>query len=77
MRSLGQNPTDAELQDLINVYVDDYVDADENGEINFLDFLTMMARRMKDSYFEEQMKEAFKVFDTRAFCQHAMHALNW
>lgn len=39
MRSLGQNPTEAELQDMIND-----VDADGNGTIDFPEFLTMMAR---------------------------------
>jgi hypothetical protein len=44
MRSLGQNPTEAELQDMINE-----VDADGNGTIDFPEFLTMMARKMKVS----------------------------
>ena len=35
--SLGQNPTEAELQDMINE-----VDADGNGTIDFPEFLTMM-----------------------------------
>lgn len=42
MRSLGQNPTEAELQDMINE-----VDADGNGTIDFHEFLTLMARKMK------------------------------
>ena len=58
MRSLGQNPTEAELQDMINE-----VDADGNGTIDFPEFLTMMARKMKDNNEEEEMVEAFKVFD--------------
>nr|ACM09117.1 Calmodulin [Salmo salar] len=37
MRSLGQNPTEAELQDMINE-----VDADGNGTIDFPEFLTMI-----------------------------------
>ena len=40
MRSLGQNPTEAELQDMVNE-----VDADGNGTIDFPEFLTMMARK--------------------------------
>ena len=44
MRSLGQNPTEAELQDMINEG-----DADGNGTIDFPEFLTMMARKMKDT----------------------------
>ena len=42
MRSLGQNPTEAELQDMINE-----VDADGNGTIDFPEFINLMARKMK------------------------------
>jgi calmodulin len=44
MRSLGQNPTEAELQDMISE-----VDADGNGTIDFPEFLMLMARKMKAS----------------------------
>ncbi|KAK2988579.1 hypothetical protein RJ640_001513, partial [Escallonia rubra] len=42
MRSLGQNPTEVELQDMINE-----VDADQNGTIDFPEFLNLMSRKMK------------------------------
>ena len=58
MRSLGQNPTEAELQDMVKE-----VDVDDNGTIDFPEFLTMMARKMKDSDSEEEIKEAFSFFD--------------
>merc|ERR1711896_84486 len=58
MRSLGQNPTEAELQDMINE-----VDADGNGTIDFPEFLSLMARKMRDTDTEEELIEAFKVFD--------------
>jgi calmodulin len=47
MRSLGQNPTEAELQDMISE-----VDADQNGTIDFPEFLNLMARKMKVSFPE-------------------------
>ncbi|XP_059453089.1 calmodulin-like [Corylus avellana] len=49
MRSLGQNPTEAELQDMINE-----VDADQNGTIDFSEFLNLMARKMKVSSIQCQ-----------------------
>ncbi|RRT46226.1 hypothetical protein B296_00054579 [Ensete ventricosum] len=57
MCTLGQNPTEAELQDMIND-----VDADRSGTIDFKEFLNLMACKMHaDS--EEELKEAFRVFD--------------
>ena len=38
-------------------------DADGNGTIDFPEFLTMMARKMKDTDSEEEIREAFRVFD--------------
>ncbi|CAF4743070.1 unnamed protein product, partial [Rotaria sp. Silwood2] len=58
VRSLGQNPTEAELQDMINE-----VDADGNGTIDFPEFLTLMARKMKDTDSEEEILEVFRIFD--------------
>lgn len=58
MRSLGQNPSESELADMINE-----VDANNDGTIDFAEFLTMMARKMKDTDSEEEIREAFKVFD--------------
>merc|ERR1712232_1295074 len=58
MRSLGQNPTEAELQDMINE-----VDADGNGSVDFPEFLSLTARKMKDTDTEEELIESFKVFD--------------
>ena len=43
------------------------VDADGNGTIDFPEFLTMMARKMKDTDSEEEIREAFRVFDKVCF----------
>ena len=58
MRRMGQNPSEAELQDMINE-----VDPDGNGTIDFPEFLTMMARKMRDTDAEEELEEAFRIFD--------------
>ena len=58
MRSLGQNPTEHELQDMIAE-----IDAQGSGSIGFPEFLTLMARKMKDTDNEQDIVEAFKVFD--------------
>ena len=86
MRSLGQNPTEAELMDMIQEVRETYqklrllinlifnahlifcilsakIDADGSVTIDFPEFLTMMARKMKDTDSEEEILEAFKVFD--------------
>ena len=64
MRSLGQNPTEAE--DMINE-----VDADGNGTIDFHDFQTMMARKMKDTDTKEEIREPSRVFDKDSFISAA------
>eukprot|EP01117_Protostelium_nocturnum_P010931 TRINITY_DN3951_c0_g2_i1.p1 TRINITY_DN3951_c0_g2~~TRINITY_DN3951_c0_g2_i1.p1 ORF type:complete len:147 (-),score=62.98 TRINITY_DN3951_c0_g2_i1:763-1203(-) len=58
MRSLGQNPSERDVEDLIQ-----QVDADGNGHIDFTEFLAMMARKMQDFDSEEEMREAFSIFD--------------
>ncbi|XP_052103938.1 calmodulin-alpha-like [Mytilus californianus] len=58
MRSLGMNPTEADLADMINE-----IDADGNGQVDFPEFLTLMAKKMKDGDAEEEIKEAFRLFD--------------
>ncbi|KAF5206380.1 Calmodulin-related protein [Thalictrum thalictroides] len=58
IRSLDQNPTEEELLDMINE-----VDVDGNGTIEFEEFLNLMAKKMKETDADEELKEAFKVFD--------------
>ncbi|KAI3872325.1 hypothetical protein MKX03_019592 [Papaver bracteatum] len=68
MVSVGQNPIEAELQDMINE-----VDADGNGAIDFPEFLELMAQKMKDDEAEteadeEELKGVFKVLKWFHFC---------
>ena len=39
------------------------VDADGNGTIDFPEFLMLMSQKMKETDSEEDIKEAFRVFD--------------
>ena len=50
MRALGQNATEAELQHMINEF-----DADGNDIILVSEFLSVMARKMKDTDMEEEL----------------------
>lgn len=58
MISFGQNPTEAELQDMINE-----CDPEGEGTIDFPEFLSLMTRKMKDSDTEGELRESLKVFD--------------
>ncbi|XP_014278464.1 calmodulin [Halyomorpha halys] len=58
MRSLGQRPTETELRDMVS-----NVDQDGNGSIEFNEFLQMMSKKMKGAEGEDELKEAFRVFD--------------
>ena len=58
MRSLGQNPTDAEVQDIINE-----VDVDGSGAMEFPEFCVMMVKKMQESDTENEVREAYRVFD--------------
>lgn len=58
---LGWNPTRNELNEIINT-----VDASQSGAINFEGFLQLMVTWMKDDKTkntEDELKEAFRVFD--------------
>ncbi|XP_078619594.1 neo-calmodulin-like isoform X3 [Branchiostoma floridae x Branchiostoma japonicum] len=58
MRSLGQNPTENEMEDISND-----VDPDGEGAINFVDFLHVMAKRQSDTEREDELRAAFRAFD--------------
>eukprot|EP01115_Flamella_aegyptia_P013471 TRINITY_DN71_c0_g1_i1.p1 TRINITY_DN71_c0_g1~~TRINITY_DN71_c0_g1_i1.p1 ORF type:complete len:154 (+),score=38.62 TRINITY_DN71_c0_g1_i1:49-510(+) len=58
MRSLGQKPTDAKLNEMIAA-----VDEDRNGTIEFEEFLKMMVKKMNTAETEDEVRAAFRVFD--------------
>ena len=58
MRSLGQNLSEGEIKEVI-----DEVDEDKNGTIDFQEFLSLMARKMKILDKEDELLDAFKILD--------------
>ncbi|CAN4116530.1 unnamed protein product [Withania somnifera] len=59
IRSLDQNPTEEELCHMING-----VDVDhDNGTMEFSEFFNLISKKIKETDPEEELKEAFKVFD--------------
>ena len=58
MRSLGMNPTDQELIEMI-----EQVDEDGNDQIDLNEFLRSMARKIRDTDTDEELNSGFKVFD--------------
>ena len=58
MRSLGATPTEAEIRAIVK-----QIDTDGNGTIDLPAFLTMMAKTMNKKDSEEEIREAFRVFD--------------
>ncbi|KAK7613018.1 hypothetical protein IWX49DRAFT_51713 [Phyllosticta citricarpa] len=58
MRSLGQEPTEEELRDIVNE-----LDVDTSGSIDFEEFLKMMAAKSKSMDSEQELRQAFAVFD--------------
>lgn len=60
MQKLGLHPTPDELTEIVND-----IDKDGDGDIDFSEFLRLMSTKLKDAQTEEELLEAFKVFDTK------------
>ncbi|XP_068217963.1 uncharacterized protein [Palaemon carinicauda] len=58
LRSLGQRPSDKEIKKLVA-----RVETTTDGVIEFNEFLQMMSKKMKDTSNQDELKEAFMVFD--------------
>ena len=48
------------------------VDKDGSGSIDFPEFLMMMKLKVQDQNQEEEIREAFKVFDNVSYVHHAL-----
>eukprot|EP00760_Papus_ankaliazontas_P028059 PhM_4_TR3509/c0_g1_i1/m.39139/K02183/CALM; calmodulin len=59
METLRLKPTEEELDAMMKE-----VDTDGSGDIDFNEFVTVMSRRVQADYTPEQLKAAFKVFET-------------
>ncbi len=56
MRAMGQNPTEVELQDIIN-------ELDENGDgsVDYGEFYKVMSKKIKNNDNPEEVEDAFKI----------------
>ena len=81
LRYIGHNPTEAEVQVYLNIYLNSNVkkqnpflkemiataDKDGTGTLDLIEFLQMMKEKIRDQNKEEEITEAFKVFDIVSF----------
>lgn len=58
LKTLNQEPSDAELREMISE-----VDVNGDGRIDFEEFVILMNRRSKEVDSEEEVINAFRVFD--------------
>ena len=62
MRSLGNNPTQEELEELI-----DDADRDGSGSVDFREFVELMIKREAEKETIDDLKQVFRVFDKVTF----------
>ena len=81
LRYIGHNPTEAEVQVYLNIYLNSNIkmqkpflkemiataDKDGTGTLDLIEFLQMMKEKIRDQNKEEEITEAFKVFDIVSF----------
>ena len=60
IEKMGQKLTEEDLKEMIKE-----VDSDYNGSIEFSEFVQLMESKMKDNDSEEEIFEAFKIFDKK------------
>lgn len=62
METLGLNPTDEQLDEMMLE-----VDADGSGDIDFSEFVTVMSRTVDATYTKEELVRAFKLFESEEY----------
>jgi len=60
MKNLGHNLKPDQLQEAIEA-----VDSDGSGWIDFDEFLALMTKKTKEAQDEQELREAFRVFDSK------------
>lgn len=58
LRQLGHNPTEAELLEMIKE-----LDKNNSGTISFNEFVSLMSGKLKNDITDDDVREAFRVFD--------------
>ncbi|XP_058457376.1 calmodulin-beta-like [Malaya genurostris] len=58
VRALGMNPSQAEIEQMIHE-----VDLDGSGTIELNEFLVLMARKLREDTTDQELRDAFKIFD--------------
>eukprot|EP00817_Percolomonadidae_sp_ATCC50343_P001042 CAMPEP_0117428656 /NCGR_PEP_ID=MMETSP0758-20121206/8311_1 /TAXON_ID=63605 /ORGANISM="Percolomonas cosmopolitus, Strain AE-1 (ATCC 50343)" /LENGTH=114 /DNA_ID=CAMNT_0005215125 /DNA_START=98 /DNA_END=442 /DNA_ORIENTATION=+ len=59
MRGLGKNPTESDLEELL-----EEVDEDQSGSIDYGEFVLIMSKKTREVETEDEVLEAFRVFDS-------------
>jgi len=57
MRTLGRNPTEEEILNIMNE-----IDVDHNGKLDFAEFTIMMKEKLSGEDMEQEIKQAFRYF---------------
>ena len=55
MRTLGRNPTEDEILNIMNE-----IDVDHNGKLDFSEFTVMMRDKLANEDMEMEIKQAFR-----------------
>ena len=55
MRTLGRNPTEDEIMNIMNE-----IDIDHNGKLDFSEFTIMMRDKLSGEDMEQEIKQAFR-----------------